>query len=306
MDARCHRGAGLLLFDLDDTIVQAGSFVSPRVIHALQQARKKGYVLAIASGRPLCLVTKSLLQAGVMDYAICANGATITRLYDGVELVQRTLSRDVALGCIHALEPFRPAWNGFFNYQAFFEWKGASYMLTGRTGAMARAGGYARGHLGAIPRLAVRGLRFVKRILANSNHHQVWSLASRVKRARGGIEKIGCSILNPKECTAAAQVLRDSGLFEVMRMGQTELEITARGVTKGSGARWLIDALHMDPAQCVAFGDGGNDLPLSEVVGCFVAMGNADEAVKQAADDVCPAVYEDGVAVWIEKNLLGL
>jgi hydroxymethylpyrimidine pyrophosphatase-like HAD family hydrolase len=34
-------------------------------------------------------------------------------------------------------------------------------------------------------------------------------------------------------------------------------------------------------------------------------MGNADDEVKAAATDVCAPVSEDGVAVWIEKNLLG-
>ena len=276
------------------------------MIRTLQLARQRGYVLAIASGRPLCLVTESLLRAGVMDYAICSNGAIVTSLRDNAVVVQRTLPRDVALGCIHALEPFSPAWNGFFDHQAFFEWKGASYMIFGRADAVARSGGHVRGLVGAIPRLTVQGLRFAKRLLSNGSHHQVWSLITHLSRARGGIEKIGCTIADPQECDAAAQLLRDVGLFEVMRMGRSELEITARGVTKGSGARWLIDALRMDAKRCVAFGDGGNDLPLSDVVGRFVAMGNADESVKQAADDVCPTVYEDGVAVWIEKNLLGL
>jgi hydroxymethylpyrimidine pyrophosphatase-like HAD family hydrolase len=32
-------------------------------------------------------------------------------------------------------------------------------------------------------------------------------------------------------------------------------------------------------------------------------MRNADDEVKAAADDVCPPVDEDGVAVWIEQHL---
>ena len=87
-------------------------------------------------------------------------------------------------------------------------------------------------------------------------------------------------------------------------MGRTELEITARGVTKGTGAQALMEHLGLSPCDSVAFGDGGNDLPLAAVVGRFVAMGNADDEVKAQADDVCPSVADDGVAVWIENNLL--
>ena len=86
-------------------------------------------------------------------------------------------------------------------------------------------------------------------------------------------------------------------------MGQTELEITARGTTKGTGARLLLDLLGVDAERSVAFGDGGNDLPLADAVGRFVAMGNAEESVRQAAAEVCAPVNEDGVAQWIECML---
>ena len=81
--ARHHGGAGLLLFDLDDTIVQSGSYVSPRVIAALKAAHDAGFVLAIASGRPRCMLDVTILRTGVMDYCVCANGATVHRLCDG-------------------------------------------------------------------------------------------------------------------------------------------------------------------------------------------------------------------------------
>ena len=86
-------------------------------------------------------------------------------------------------------------------------------------------------------------------------------------------------------------------------MSEQELEITARGVTKGTGATALMRAVGIERDRSVAFGDGGNDLPLASAVGRFVAMGNADEDVKEAAFEVCPPISEDGVAVWIENML---
>jgi hydroxymethylpyrimidine pyrophosphatase-like HAD family hydrolase len=96
--------------------------------------------------------------------------------------------------------------------------------------------------------------------------------------------------------------LRTLGRFQVARMGATELEITAAGVTKATGALILMDHLGVERRDVVAFGDGGNDLPLAEVA-TFVAMGNADEEVRQAADEVCGTVAADGVATWIESRL---
>ena len=53
----------------------------------------------------------------------------------------------------------------------------------------------------------------------------------------------------------------------------------------------------------MACGDGDNDLEMLKAVGVGVAMGNADEAVKAAADYVTDT-NEKGVAKAVEKFVL--
>lgn len=242
-----------------------------------------------------------------MDYCVCSNGAAVRRAANGSVLLMRTLSREDALDCHAMLAPFKPAWNAFLDGKAYFEWKGASYMLTGRTGALARAQRQAGSNdsrgLMRVMSLARRGLRYVGRMATNPSHRQVRSVLPRLRKAREGVEKIGCTIPSAERCARAYELLVRDGRFEVVRMGTTELEITARGVSKGTGARWLMDHVGVDLADVVAFGDGGNDLPLAEVCGRFVAMGNADAEVKAVATEVCGPVTEDGVALWIERRL---
>jgi len=49
-------------------------------------------------------------------------------------------------------------------------------------------------------------------------------------------------------------------------------------------------------AQVAGAGDAANDLPMLEVVGFRIAMGNAEPAVKALADLICADVDSDGLA----------
>jgi hydroxymethylpyrimidine pyrophosphatase-like HAD family hydrolase len=51
----------------------------------------------------------------------------------------------------------------------------------------------------------------------------------------------------------------------------------------------------LDAGQAMAFGDNHNDLEMISAVGCGVAMGNATQALKDIAADVCKPVSEDGI-----------
>ena len=54
----------------------------------------------------------------------------------------------------------------------------------------------------------------------------------------------------------------------------------------------------------MAFGDGGNDIEMLRHAGIGVAMGNANDEVKAAADIVTTSVDDDGVANSINKLVL--
>jgi len=83
------------------------------------------------------------------------------------------------------------------------------------------------------------------------------------------------------------------------------LDVTATTANKGDGVRGLADALGVDLARVCAIGDQANDLPMLELAGLAVAMGNAPDAVKQAADAVTDANDADGVAHAIDRLVLG-
>ncbi|WP_314686872.1 Cof-type HAD-IIB family hydrolase [uncultured Bifidobacterium sp.] len=60
----------------------------------------------------------------------------------------------------------------------------------------------------------------------------------------------------------------------------------------------------LKPSQCIAFGDGGNDAGMLRHAGIGVAMGNATQDAKDAADVVTDDVDHDGILHALER--LGL
>jgi HAD superfamily hydrolase (TIGR01484 family) len=83
-----------------------------------------------------------------------------------------------------------------------------------------------------------------------------------------------------------------------------DIHITHEHATKRYGVEKLISILGCTRAEVLAIGDGHNDLPLLEVAGFKVAMGNAPDEIKAVADYVAPPLSEDGVAETLERYIL--
>ncbi|MGH3754833.1 MAG: HAD family hydrolase [Pseudonocardiaceae bacterium] len=79
------------------------------------------------------------------------------------------------------------------------------------------------------------------------------------------------------------------------------IELSAPGVTKGTGLARLAGELGIPAADVVAVGDMPNDLPMLQWAGYGVAMANAHPAVLDAADEITAGNSEDGLAMILER-----
>ena len=98
-----------------------------------------------------------------------------------------------------------------------------------------------------------------------------------------------------------AAFLPDS--LTVVQTAAFYLEVIPRIINKGQGIRDICGVLGVDTAEVIAFGDAENDIPMLRAAGMGVAMGNAADAVKQAADMVTLSNNDDGIAAALEKLL---
>lgn len=80
-----------------------------------------------------------------------------------------------------------------------------------------------------------------------------------------------------------------------MRWYPTFADVIAKGVDKGVGIDKFCEYYGFSVEETMAFGDGGNDIEMLQHAGTGVAMGNANDNVKQAADYVTDSVDNDGV-----------
>jgi Cof subfamily protein (haloacid dehalogenase superfamily) len=82
------------------------------------------------------------------------------------------------------------------------------------------------------------------------------------------------------------------------------VDITHRDANKGTAALLIARALGIDPSEMACIGDMSNDLPMLDVAGLAIAMGNAPELVRRRAHAVVASNEKDGWAEAVERLIL--
>jgi Cof subfamily protein (haloacid dehalogenase superfamily) len=83
--------------------------------------------------------------------------------------------------------------------------------------------------------------------------------------------------------------------FHFVRWHDVSTDILPFGGSKAEGIKRVMEIIGISKENVFAFGDGLNDIEMLKFVGTGVAMGNAKEEVKEAADLVTKHVAEDGI-----------
>ena len=89
--------------------------------------------------------------------------------------------------------------------------------------------------------------------------------------------------------------------LSIHRSKDEYLEITNSAATKAKAIQFMVQHLGISAEQVIAFGDNFNDLDMLQYAGLSVAMGNAPNAIKQAAKEVTSTNNEDGIALVLNR-----
>ena len=86
--------------------------------------------------------------------------------------------------------------------------------------------------------------------------------------------------------------------------GEDWYQIKSRNASKQHAIAAVCTELGIYISEVIAFGDDNNDVEMLRDCGIGVAMGNSIDEARVAANFICGDCDEDGVAKWLEENVL--
>ena len=272
----------VILLDIDGTLTNDEKVITPRTRQALLAAQENGVRLALASGRPgqgLYKWAKELAMDSHHGIFVCYNGACVTDCQSGEILFNQCLSVSDAKAVLRHLQ-------GFAVTPIIAR---GEYMHT--TDVFGCTIDYKGGPFNVVE-YESRGNNY---ILCEHKDLSEW--------VEFPIEKI-LTAASPEYLQAHYKEMRApfTDRLSCMFTGDFYFEYTAQGVDKAKAIDAAFAKLGITKDEMIAFGDAENDLGMLKYVGCGVAMGNASDAVKAAADEVTSDNNHDGIVESLEKH----
>ncbi|MFC2947284.1 Cof-type HAD-IIB family hydrolase [Virgibacillus sediminis] len=116
--------------------------------------------------------------------------------------------------------------------------------------------------------------------------------------------KFGCNSFDEATLDKMVKELSFMDGLEMTNSLPTNIEVNPQGVSKANALQFVCGEIGIEMGNVLAVGDSLNDIKMIQEAGIGVAMGNAQEAIKKAADFVTDTNENDGVAKAIEKFAL--
>ena len=253
----------LLLLDIDGTLRPGKCERIPKEnAEAVTAVQKLGVKVAIATGRGRSGIGKGMLRSLKPDYWLCAGGAQIVDAKGNEVALHRLTSEEM-----YALVDF------FEDYDLplRFTFHDANYAYIG------------------YDVFANRGQEENACLNIVDGEDQDQHLQEMPFGSFGFLPESRAAEFQQKYGYLGLQ-------FIYSYPGSDGADIMQKGLDKGSGLRELAALAGVTPEECVALGDGDNDVPMLQAAGLGIAMANGGAAAKAAADRIGPDAMPYGVA----------
>lgn len=275
----------MLVTDMDYTLLNKEKKISERNSEAFRKAIEKGVHMVVATGRIYTSARVYAKLLGVSTPIIASNGAIIREAaFNDPQDTERTIFRDI-------LKP-----------EAVKEMIRLSHKY------------------GLFCHFFTEDTIYAEKLVNISLRYTEWNkfLGQQDQVQIKIVDDIGKALLQePVEILKAVVVDSDiekmqglrneieaTGIVSVSQSMSDNLEVMNRGVTKGNAVKILADIYGIQREEIIAIGDNENDISMIEYAGLGIAMENAEDSLKAAANYITGNYQEDGVAEAIERFLL--
>lgn len=258
-----------LFFDIDGTLVSFRThMIPPKVLQALKQLRDKGCLMFISSGRHR--ISMDNLSGLEFDGYVTVNGAMC--------IVPGSSADSISL-CGHSYDMV---------YLRELEKEDVSRHLDFCEGA----------GLSCAP-ICLDSIGINK---VSPAAEEVFSLIRFATPPVCDIRKMTdsspvCQLISFVPQDMEMQALSGMPSSHAARWHPAFVDIVHKDVNKREGVRKMLGHFGIAPDECLAFGDGGNDIEMLDFIPGSVAMGNASDEVKAHASFVTEHIDNDGVLV---------
>lgn len=262
----------VLVLDIDGTLTNSQKEISDATKRGIQGVLERGHKVILASGRPtpgMRRYEKELELEKYGGYLLSFNGARIIECRSGEIIYQRTLSP----GMIPSL-------------YAFAKKKGCGLVT----------------YFGDKIISAFEPDRYVD-LEARINGMSIKVVENFKEYVDFEVNKCLVTAPSVEEAPALEQELREkySDIASVYRSEPFFIEIMPKNVDKATSLDRMLESVGLTREDAICCGDGFNDISMIRYAGVGVAMGNAQPAVKEAADYITGTNDEDGLVQVMDK-----
>jgi Cof subfamily protein (haloacid dehalogenase superfamily) len=264
----------LIALDMDGTLLNKERAISARNYQAIQDAKRAGIKVVLASGRPRKGLQPYLEQLGLTgkeDFVISYNGSLVQCVESGEVVYQTYLKGSDVKKVFKISEQLGLYIHAFSVKQGLITHKNNPWTdLEAETNA-----------------LTVNEVDFNK--LDDDEYFIKVMIVADEKQLTPAIAKI------PESLKQQYTVVRSAAIF---------LEVLHPDCNKGIAVEKLCQLLDISASEVMCVGDAENDHAMLRFAGLAVAMENADDETKALADHITSSNSNDGVAMAIEEKVL--
>ena len=98
------------------------------------------------------------------------------------------------------------------------------------------------------------------------------------------------------------EIIQQMPHCQYTRWHDLAIDIIPKKGGKQNGILEVLKSYHISLEETMAFGDGHNDIDMLKLVNIGVAMGNAKDEVKEAADEVTDDIDHDGIYQALKRH----